>query len=248
MAGRGGGVAGGVAAERRGDTLWLRLDRPEKLNAINLELRDALWEALMLAGDDPTLRAVVVEGSGERAFSAGADISEFGTAPSLLAAREARLQRDLWGLLGALDLPLVAALHGIVFGAGLELALACDLRVAAADSLLALPEVGLGYIPSAGGTQLLPRRVPAGEASRMILTGDPVDAERAHQLGLVHAVVPASELDEVAAAWAARLAAADPLAVRLTKRAVLWGGDLPLAEGIALERRLAAAAASRRRA
>ena len=235
-------MASGLVLERRGESLWLRLDRPEKLNAINVELRDALWEALTLVRDDRTLRVVVFEGAGERAFSAGADISEFGTAPSLLAARDARLRRDLWGLLGALDLPLVAALRGIVFGAGLELALACDLRVATADALLALPEVGLGYIPSAGGTQLLPRRLPAGEAARMILTGDPMDAARAHELGLVHAVVSAAELEAVAGAWAARLAAFDPLVLGLTKRAVHRGGELPLSEGMALERRLAAVA------
>ena len=222
----------------------ITMNRPEKLNAINLELRDALWEALTLVRDDPTLRVVVFEGAGERAFSAGADISEFGTAPSLLDARAARLRRDIWGLLGALDLPLVAALHGVVFGAGLELALACDLRVAAEDALLALPEVGLGYIPSAGGTQLLPRHLPAGEAARMILTGDPIDAERAYALGLVHAVVSPAELAEAAGVWAARLATADPLALRLTKRAVLSGSDLPLGEGIALERRLAAVASA----
>ncbi len=237
-------MASGVALDRRDDALWVRLDRPEKLNAINLELRDALWEALTLVRDDPTLRVVVFEGAGERAFSAGADISEFGTAPSLLDARAARLRRDIWGLLGALDLPLVAALHGVVFGAGLELALACDLRVAAEDALLALPEVGLGYIPSAGGTQLLPRHLPAGEAARMILTGDPIDAERAYALGLVHAVVSPAELAEAAGVWAARLATADPLALRLTKRAVLSGSDLPLGEGIALERRLAAVASA----
>ncbi len=237
-------MASGVALDRRDDALWVRLDRPEKLNAINLELRDALWEALTLVRDDPTLRVVVFEGAGERAFSAGADISEFGTAPSLLDARAARLRRDIWGLLGALDLPLVAALHGVVFGAGLELALACDLRVAAEDALLALPEVGLGYIPSAGGTQLLPRHLPAGEAARMILTGDPIDAERAYALGLVHAVVSPAELAETAGVWAARLATADPLALRLTKRAVLSGSDLPLGEGIALERRLAAVASA----
>ncbi len=237
-------MASGVALDRRDDALWVRLDRPEKLNAINLELRDALWEALTLVRDDPTLRVVVFEGAGERAFSAGADISEFGTAPSLLDARAARLRRDIWGLLGALDLPLVAALHGVVFGAGLELALACDLRVAAEDALLALPEVGLGYIPSAGGTQLLPRHLPAGEAARMILTGDPIGAERAYALGLVHAVVSPAELAEAAGVWAARLATADPLALRLTKRAVLSGSDLPLGEGIALERRLAAVASA----
>jgi enoyl-CoA hydratase/carnithine racemase len=232
-------VANGLTVERRGDALWLRLDRPEKLNAIDLALRDALWEALTLARDDPTLRAVVFEGAGDRAFSAGADISEFGTAPSLLDAREARLRRDLWGLLSSLELPLIAALHGFAYGAGLELALACDLRLAAEGTLLALPEVALGYIPAAGGTQLLPRQLPSGEAARMLLTGDPLDAERALELGLVHAVVPRAELRPTAEAWAARLAAADRDALHAAKRAVLAGLELPLEQGLALERRLA---------
>ena len=95
-------MASGLAVERRGDALWLRLDRPEKLNAIDLALRDALWEALTLARDDSTLRVVVIEGAGDRAFSTGADISEFGTAPSLLDARASRLRRDVWGLLSSL--------------------------------------------------------------------------------------------------------------------------------------------------
>jgi enoyl-CoA hydratase len=232
-------VANGLTVERRGDALWLRLDRPEKLNAIDLALRDALWEALTLARDDPTLRAVVFEGAGDRAFSAGADISEFGTAPSLLDAREARLRRDLWGLLSSLELPLIAALHGFAYGAGLELALACDLRLAAEGTLLALPEVALGYIPSAGGTQLLPRQLPSGEAARMLLTGDPLEAERALELGLVHAVVPRAELRPTAEAWAARLAATDWDALHAAKRAVLAGLELPLEQGLALERRLA---------
>jgi enoyl-CoA hydratase len=241
-------VASGLAVERRGDALWLRLDRPEKLNAIDLALRDALWEALTLARDDSTLRVVVIEGAGDRAFSAGADISEFGSAPSLLDAREARLHRDVWGLLSALELPLVAALHGFAYGAGLELALACDLRAAAEGTLLALPEVALGYIPSAGGTQLLPRQLPAGEAARMLLTGDPMEARRAHELGLLHAVVPRAELQPTAEAWAARLAAADPGALRAAKRAVLAGIELPLGQGLALERRLADGIAAATRA
>ncbi len=237
-------MASGLAVERRGDALWLRLDRPEKLNAIDLALRDALWEALTLARDDPTMRVVVFEGAGDRAFSAGADISEFGTAPSLLDAREARLRRDVWGLLGSLELPLVAVLHGFAYGAGLELALACDLRLAAEGTLLALPEVGLGYIPSAGGTQLLPRQLPAGEAARMLHTGDPLEARRARELGLLHAVVPREELRPTAEAWAERLAAAPPGALRAAKRAVLAGLELPLPQGLALERRLADAVAA----
>ncbi len=232
-------MSSGLEVNRSGDVLWLRFVRPEKLNAIDLGLRDALWAALTLVRDDSTLRTVVFEGEGERAFSAGADISEFGTAPSLFDAREARLRRDLWGLLSALELPLVAALHGFTYGAGLELALACDLRVAAENTLLALPEVGLGYIPSAGGTQLLPRQLPAGEAARMLYTVDPLEIRRAYELGLVHAVVTRTELRATAEEWAARLAAVNSSALRAVKRAVLRGLELPIAQGIEMERRLA---------
>ena len=140
----------------------ITLDRVEALNAINLEMRDLLWEFVRAAVLDPDVRALVFSGAGPRAFSAGADISEFGTAGSLDAAREARRQRDLWGLLEDLPLPTVAALHGFCFGAGIELPLYCDLRLAAPDTRIALPEVTLGYIPSAGGTQLAMRVGAAG--------------------------------------------------------------------------------------
>ena len=173
----------------------ITLNRPERLNAINMAMRDLLWEYLQACRDHPDVRAVCFRGEG-RAFSAGADISEFGTAPSLWEARRARHERDVWGLMLSLPVPLVARMHGFCFGAGLELPLCCDVRVAEEGTQFALPEVTLGYIPSAGGTQTLPRTIPPGAAADLILTGEPVGTEEALRWGLVTKAVPAADLDE----------------------------------------------------
>ncbi len=184
----------------------ITLNRPERLNAINLAMRDLLLEYLQACRDHPDVRAVCFRGEG-RAFSAGADISEFGTAPSLWASRQARHERDLWGLLLSLPMPLVAGLHGYCFGAGLELPLCCDVRVAAEGTRFALPEVTLGYIPSAGGTQTLPRTIPPGAAADLILTGEAVGTEEALRWGLVSRVVAEDELEGALEAEIARLLA-----------------------------------------
>jgi enoyl-CoA hydratase/3-hydroxypropionyl-coenzyme A dehydratase len=217
----------------------LTLNRPEKLNAVNLAMRDALWSAFEAFRDDPDARVLVLRGAG-RAFCAGADLSEFGTAPSYVEARRARRERDLWGLMLSLPKPLIAAVHGHALGAGLEMSLLCDLRVAAEDAEFGLPEVGLGYVPSAGGTQTLPRTIAPGVAMHMILSGDAIGAAEAYRLGLVHRVVPRDELDAAADGWAATLAARPPRALSYAKEAVLRGLDLSLQDGLALEARLAA--------
>ncbi len=218
---------------------WIALNRPQVLNAINLQMRDELWQALLAALDDPEVEVLLFRGEGERAFSAGADISEFGTAPSYVEARRARLQRDLWGLLETFPKPTIACLHGWCLGAGLELPLYCDLRLASEDARLGLPEVNLGYIPSAGGTQTLPRTVPRGVAMHMALTGDPIDAWEALRRGLVHRVVPRERLYAEAEALARSLLGRGE-ALRLLKRALRRGLDLPLAQALALEERLLA--------
>lgn len=233
-----------IRFEREGDIAWVTLDRPERLNAVSMEMRDMLWGILTALRDDPTVRCAVFTGAGDRAFSAGADITEFGSAPSLMDARLARQQRDIWGVMSSLPIPLIAAVHGFAFGAGCEMSMYCDLRVAADDARFALPEVTLGYIPSAGGTQTVPRHVPSTEALRMVTSGVPIDAQEALRSGLVHAVVPNEDLLPTARAWAERIAAADPMAVRAAKRAILDGIELPLRDGLALERRLADAVRS----
>ncbi len=200
----------------------ITLDRPEQLNAINLEMRDLLWTYLEACRDNPDVRLILFRGEG-RAFSAGADISEFGTAPSVLAARRARHERDVWSLLLEHRCITVAAMHGYCFGAGLELPLCCDYRIAAEGTSFALPEVTLGYIPSAGGTQTLPRVVPPGVAARMILSGEPIDTTAALRWGLIDRVVQGLAFDEAVRTEVSRLLEADPEKVTRRRRAIVEG-------------------------
>jgi enoyl-CoA hydratase/carnithine racemase len=172
----------------------ITLNRPDRLNAINMAMRDLLWTYLEACRDTPDVRLILFRGEG-RAFSAGADISEFGTAPSVIAARRARHERDVWSALLNHRCLTAARMHGYCFGAGLELPLCCDYRIASEGTQFALPEVTLGYIPSAGGTQTLPRLVPPGVAAHMILSGEPVDTTAALRWGLVDRVVPDVALD-----------------------------------------------------
>ncbi|MCI0855580.1 MAG: enoyl-CoA hydratase/isomerase family protein [Chloroflexi bacterium] len=227
-------MSGTIIYEKTDGIARLTLNRPAVLNALNLEMRDELWDALGAFRDDPDARVLILRGAG-KAFSAGADISDFGTAPSLTEARRARRERDVWDLLLHLPKPTIAAVHGYALGAGCEMALLCDLRIAADDANFGLPEVSLGYIPSAGGTQTLPRTIPPGAAMQMILSGDPIDAEEAYRLRLVHRVVPRDELDAAASDWARTLAERDPRALAYAKDAVVRGLDLSLADGLALE-------------
>ena len=210
----------------------ITLNRPEALNAINMAMRDELWTFVHAAMLDPDVRVLVILGNGPRAFSAGADISEFGSAPSLHLSREARRQRDLWALLEDLPIPTIAALHGFCFGAGIELPLYCDLRIAAENTQIALPEVTLGYIPSAGGTQTMPRIAPPAAATGLVLSGEPIDAQRALRWGIVHRIVPRDQLDDAVLGVAERLAEADPAIAAALKRSIRRGLDLPMSAAI----------------
>ena len=218
---------------------WITLNRPQVLNAVNMAMRDELWSAFQAVRDDPGVRVAVLRGAGDRAFSAGADISEFGTAPSYVEARRARHERDVWALMLAITKPLVASIHGFAFGAGCEMPLCCDIRIASDDATFALPEVTLGYIPSAGGTQLLPRTVPPGVAREMVLGGEPIDAPRALRIGLVHRVVPRERLEAETADIARALAARPQRSLRAAKEAMRRGAGLPLDAALRLEALLA---------
>lgn len=209
-----------VLFEITGPVATVTLNRPERLNAINLAMRDLLWTYLEACRDTPGLRLVVFRGNGP-AFSAGADISEFGTAPSILESRRARHERDLWGELLAHRCLTLAAMHGYCYGAGLELPLCCDARIAAEGTRFALPEVSLGYIPSAGATQTLPRQIPAGVAADMVLSGEPIDTEAALRWGLVDRVVPAGALDAAIAQESERLLALPPARAARRRQAML---------------------------
>lgn len=218
---------------------WITLNRPQRLNTLSVAMRDDLWEVMQAVRDDPEVNVAVFWGAGDRAFCAGADLTEFLTAPPAALARQVRYARDLWGMLTAFPKPLIAAIHGYCLGSGCEIALCCDLRVCSDDAQFGLPETGLGIIPAAGGSQTLPRTVGVAHALSMVLTGDRIDAQEALRIRFVQRVVPRSKLSSTVEAWVRRLAGFDQGVVRRAKAAVLRGMDMPLADGLALERRLA---------
>lgn len=229
-----------IIYSKDGPVAHIVLNRPRVINAYNLQMRDELLQALEAVRDDPDVRVALLRGAGDRGFCAGADLTEFGTAPSQVVARWVRWERDVWGLFLEIGKPLVAALHGNVIGSGVEIACLCDVRVAAEDAVFSMPEVALGMIPAAGGSQTLPRTVGPGAALEMLLTGRRVTAVEALRVGLVHRVVPGAKLIEESERTARALASLDPHAVAGVRSAVRHGMDLSLEQGLELEARLVA--------
>jgi enoyl-CoA hydratase/carnithine racemase len=218
---------------------YVTLNRPQALNAFSVRMRDDLYEILSAIKEDDDVRVVVLKGAGDKAFCAGADLKEFLTAPSVVKARRIRAVRDLWRLFLSMPQPLIAALHGYILGSGIEIALFCDLRVASEDVIFGLPEVGLGILPAAGGTQTLPRAMGMAGALDMLLTGRRLNGQEALQMGLVNRLLPRSELLKTADEIARRIASYNPVVVRNAKQAVKKGMDMSLAQGLDLEWRLA---------
>jgi enoyl-CoA hydratase/carnithine racemase len=202
-------------------------------------MRDDLFEMLCAIRDDDEVHVAVLSGAGEKAFCAGADLSEFLTAPPPVAARKIRFNRDVWDLFLSIQQPMIAALHGYVLGSGVEIALCCDIRIASDDARFGLPEVGLGIIPAAGGTQTLPRTVGRGYAMELLLTGKWIDAEQALQMGLVNQIVPKDQLMAVVRKAADKIAAFDTDLCRRVKQAIVLGMDISLSKGLKLEKLLA---------
>ncbi|MDH5695231.1 MAG: enoyl-CoA hydratase/isomerase family protein [Dehalococcoidia bacterium] len=227
-----------IIYRKQDDIAYVTLNRPHALNVYNLQMRDELYQVLGAIKDDFEVKVAIFNGAGERAFCAGADLSEFLTAPSPIIARQVRWERDIWGLFLSLTKPLIAALHGYVLGSGIEIALCCDIRLASEDVQFGLPEPQLGIIPAAGGTQTLPRVIGGAEALEILLSGRWVKAEEARHLKLVNRVVTRNELLPEAERLARKMAAFDPIAVSYAKQAIIRGLDLSLEEGLELEARL----------
>jgi len=213
----------------------LTVDRPDKLNALDRATLQALDDAFAAAADDAGIRAVVLTGSGTRAFVAGADIAEMNGLTAIEAREFSLLGQRLMRRIERLPKPVVAMVNGYALGGGLELAMACHLRIAADGARLGQPEVNLGLIPGFGGTQRLLRLAGRAAALELCLTGAPVDAARALQLGLVNRVVPAAGLEAETMKLAAQLAAAAPLALRGVLDAVMLGGECAIEEGLQFE-------------
>ncbi len=235
----------GLRSEVRGRVAWITLDRPEVLNAIDPETHAALVDAWKRFRDDPELRVAVLTGAGTKAFCAGVDLKRMGEFyESVPAAQRVEIwnrEPGIGGITRNLDVgkPVLAAINGVCLGGGLELALACDLRLASENATLGLPEVNWAIIPGQGGTQRLPRAVPPAIALEMILTAQPIDAARALSIGLVNRVTPLDRLHEEAQALAELIASHPPRAVRQALAAVRGGLSLPLEDGLRLEQELA---------
>lgn len=213
----------------------LVLNRPDVLNAIDDELAEALCAACEALADDPATWVVIFRGNGERAFCAGADVkARHGFTPEQWWAQRALFRRMFQQLRGVPQ-PMIAAVHGYALGGGTELAALADFIVAAEDAVFGLPEVSLGIIPGGGGTQSLPRLIGRNRAKELIYCARRIPAREAAQLGLVNRVVPRADLLATATAIAQEIMANSPHSVRLAKRAIDQGADLPFAEGLERE-------------
>jgi enoyl-CoA hydratase/carnithine racemase len=222
-----------VEYEKRGRVAWVTLNRPEVMNALHPPCHDELEQIWNDFTADPEVWVAVLTGAGERAFSAGNDLKwtaqHGGKLPPMPPGGFA-------GIVSRFDMtkPVIAAVNGFALGGGFEIVLACDVVVAAEHAQFGLPEPKVGLMAAAGGAQRLPRQIPLKVAMGMMLTGEPIGAARALELGLVNEVVPLAELHAAAGRWAEKIAACSPLSVRATKQAALDSLDKPLRDAVAI--------------
>jgi E-phenylitaconyl-CoA hydratase len=234
-----------ILYEQKDRVVTITINRPEAMNAIDPETHFALIDAWVRFRDDADAWVAILTGAGEKAFSAGADLKRMIPPPAGAVAGRVRGRGHndygLGGITRGLEIwkPMIAAINGHALAGGLELALACDLRVAAEDATFGLTEVRWAIMPGAGGTQRLPRAVPLARAMELILLAEPISAAEAHRIGLLNRVVPLAELMPTARRWADTLCERGPLAVRAAKEAVIRGLSLPLSDGLRLEAFLA---------
>ena len=224
-----------VKLEKKNAIAYVTIDRPKVLNALNMATMQELWQIFSDLKDDKHVRVVILTGSGEKAFVAGADINELAKNDPVVAKAYTHKGQATLDLIENLGKPVIACINGFALGGGCEIAMACTMRLASENAKLGQPEVKLGIIPGYGGTQRLPRLVGKGIAMQLLLAGEMISAQEAHRIGLVNEVVPAAELISRAQAIAGKIIANGPLAVQYTMEAVNKGMEMPLAEGLYLE-------------
>jgi len=227
----------GFDYKKEGQVAIFTINRPEARNAFNTQMLQELYEAMVDFRNDKDLRVGIITGAGEKAFCGGTDakerlpiLKEYRGSPEATPANPMR-GLELWK-------PLIAAVNGIALGMGLEIVLACDIRIASENARFGLPEVTLGLIPGQGGTQRLPRMIPWCKAAEMILTGKIIDSREAVHIGLINEVVSSTELMPRAKEWAENICQAAPLAVRAAKEAMIRGWNMDLNDGLRLENAL----------
>jgi len=223
-----------VGLDIEGQIATLTIDNPP-VNAIAWPIRQEIRQGLEELDANGAVRVVIMTGAGEKIFVAGADVTEFPPLRYETGVGRNQRNRPFWDYVAGFPKPIIAALNGHALGGGLELALACDIRIAASNSRLGLPETGLGILPGGGGTQRLARAVGPGQAKLMIFTADPITAEEAERCGLVQKVVPQEQLLPECRAIAERIISRGPVAIRLAKEAINAGYEHSLAEGLDFE-------------
>ena len=226
-----------ILVEREGRVAILTVNRPDKMNALNDQVRTDMLEALGQIETDDGVGVVVITGAGEKSFIAGADIGEFaGRTP--FDQRHAMRSPRIFDVMASFPKPVIAMINGFCLGGGCELAMSCDIRIASDKARFGQPEINLGLIPGGGGTQRLPRLVGLGQAMRLILSGDMILAPEAKEIGLVDLLVPHEELRAKTLELAGRIASKSPLTLKVAKEAVRASQRLAIEEGIAYERDL----------
>src|SRR5579872_1923393 len=224
-----------VKTEVRDGILILTINRPQVLNALNAQTVEEIYHVFAAARDDENVKAVIVTGSGEKAFVAGADINELARNTPITGKQTSERGQFILSFIEKFPRPVIAAINGFALGGGCELALACHIRIASEKAQLGLPEVTLGIIPGYGGTQRMARLLGKGKALELICTGDRIGAAEAERIGLVNKVVPADQLMSAAEEMARKIMARGPLAIRAAIEAVMHGSEMPFEEGQFLE-------------
>src|SRR6201987_4304523 len=224
-----------ILLEKKNSIAYVTVNRPKVLNALNMATMEELRAAFHDIKNDKAIRVVIFTGAGEKAFIAGADISELAKHDAVSGKEYTHRGQNVLNLIEMLGKPVIACINGFALGGGCEIAMACTMRLASENAKLGQPEVKLGIIPGYGGTQRLPRLVGKGIAIQLLLTGEMISAQEAHRIGLVNDVLPAAELIPRAEAIAQKIIANAPLAIQYAMEAVNRGLDLPLAEGLYLE-------------
>jgi len=220
-----------ILLERRGRVALITINRPDKLNALNIATRKELAEALDELRNDEEVRVVVITGAGEKAFVAGADINEF-AGRTAIQQRAVMKARSVLTAAEDFPKPLIAMINGFCLGGGCELALSCDLRIASDRAKFGQPEINLGIIPGGGGTQRMARLIGEGKTMQIVLTGEMIDAQEAYRLGLVNEIHPAAELETKTMEMANRIAEKSPVALAMAKTAVKNAARMNLREGL----------------
>jgi enoyl-CoA hydratase/3-hydroxyacyl-CoA dehydrogenase len=221
--------------EREERVLWITLNRPHRLNTLNEVLIEELADVLETAEEDSSLKCLVVTGEGDRAFSAGADLTVFPKVTPVKAEEFSRAGQKVFGKIEEMSKPVIAAINGFALGGGLELALACDFRVAAEHAELGSPEINLGLIPGWGGTQRLVRNLGLAKAKELVMLGNRLNADEALKIGLVNKVVHYDKLRDEVRELAKNLSEGPPVALKYAKQALNFGAQVPLDVGLRLE-------------